>query len=99
MNKQISKKTIYYTEIHARKEKLAYLHVQDKQQNEQLEVCVRDKITPEYLLAALRHIEDEDTVFINELISSYEASYKHLRMSRKGSIYGSGAGGDRKSVV
>lgn len=93
LNEEISKKTLDDSAIHARKEKLASLHVQDKQQNEQLEVCVRDEITPEYLLAALRHIEDEDTVFINELISSYEASYKHLRMSRKGSIYGSGAGG------
>ncbi|WP_339165488.1 thiamine pyrophosphate-requiring protein [Siminovitchia sp. FSL W7-1587] len=53
----------------------------------------KDVITPEYLLAAIRELCDEDTIITNELISSYEVSYTHLHRKKPGSILGSGAGG------
>lgn len=93
INDAVDKATLDEAAIDQRKEQLQLHHNDAKEQNEQLEVYHDDKITPEYLLACLREIYDEDTVFINELISIYEASYKHLRMSKPGSIFGSGAGG------
>jgi len=93
LNEGVEERDIDVSGIKARKEALVHLHNEEKYQNEKLEVSVDGGITPEYLLSVIRDIEDENTVIINELISSYEASYKHLRMSRKGSIFGSGAGG------
>src|SRR5699024_9625143 len=51
------------------------------------------ELTPEYVLACVREVVDEDTIVTNELISSYQACYDHLNMTKPGSIFGSGAGG------
>src|SRR5690625_4994781 len=93
INEQLEKTGLDTEVINSRKQEIKEKHLQDKKRNENLEVYQEGKITPEYLLACLREIYDENTVFINELISNYDASYKHLRMTKPGSIFGSGAGG------
>jgi acetolactate synthase-1/2/3 large subunit len=51
-----------------------------------------DIITPEYLTACVREAIDENTVVLNEGISSYQVINEHLRANRPGSVLTSGGG-------
>ncbi len=56
------------------------------------EVPRGDTITGEVLTARIRAHLDADTIVLNETISNYTASIDHLRMTRAGCLFGSGAG-------
>ena len=49
-------------------------------------------ITPEYLTACVRKLIDDDTIVLNEGITSYHTVCDHLRLSQPGSLFASGAG-------
>jgi acetolactate synthase-1/2/3 large subunit len=51
-----------------------------------------DVITGEVLSARIRAHLDASAIVLNETISNYTASIDHLRMTRPGSMFGSGAG-------
>lgn len=72
--------------------KISYYHnqlVEEKRRVEQLET---DVITPEYLTACVREIMDENTVILNEAITSYGVVTNHIEATVPGSYFGSGAG-------
>ncbi|MGH6816064.1 MAG: thiamine pyrophosphate-requiring protein [Hyphomicrobiaceae bacterium] len=48
-------------------------------------------ITPEYLTACVRKHVDDTTLVLNEGITSYQTINTHLRMTRPGSVFTSGA--------
>jgi acetolactate synthase-1/2/3 large subunit len=56
------------------------------------EVPHGETITGEVLTARIRAHLDADTIVLNETISNYTASIDHLRMTRAGCLFGSGAG-------
>lgn len=49
-------------------------------------------ITPEYVVACLRTLSDEDMLFVNEGISNYPTVFNHLALDRPRSIFTSGGG-------
>ncbi len=49
-----------------------------------------DLPSPEYLTACIRKHVDDDTIALNEGITSYHTIFDHLRMRRPGSIFTSG---------
>jgi acetolactate synthase I/II/III large subunit len=49
-------------------------------------------ITPEYLTACVRKLVDDDTIVLNEGITSYHTICDHLRLNHPGSLFASGAG-------
>jgi len=57
---------------------------------ETLEKPNGDFASPEYLTACVRKHVDDDTIALNEGITSYNVIFDHLRMSRPGSIFASG---------
>lgn len=93
INEQI--KTIAFNEevIDGRRKEIENAHFQQLKEIVNAESYPEDKITPEYLMSCIRDICDDNTIVINELISNYDVSYQHLRMSKPGGIFGSGAGG------
>ena len=48
--------------------------------------------TPEFVTAAVRKHVDDDTIVLNEGVTSYPAIQNHMRMNRPGSIFASGGG-------
>ncbi|WP_199434839.1 thiamine pyrophosphate-requiring protein [Qaidamihabitans albus] len=49
-------------------------------------------ITPEYLVACVREVIDDDTLVLTEAITNYQVVNEHLRRTRPGSLLGSGGG-------
>ncbi|MBP1971233.1 acetolactate synthase-1/2/3 large subunit [Virgibacillus natechei] len=93
INDSLSLTEINERKIEQRRKEIKDYHLQQRQEQEEAEKYPEEALTPEYVLASVREIVDEDTIVTNELISSYQASYTHLNMTKPGSILGSGAGG------
>lgn len=93
LNDALLQSNIDIEQVKSRRQWVEEYHLKLHRKQAEAEKCPKDAITPEYLLASIREICDEDTIVTNELISSYEASYTHLNMNKPGSILGSGAGG------
>jgi len=68
------------------------IHERLGKENLLLEEPTEDIITPEYLTACVREIIDEDTIVLNEGISSYQAICTHIGAKNPGTLHGSGAG-------
>jgi acetolactate synthase I/II/III large subunit len=51
-----------------------------------------DVITPAYLTSRVRRLVDDDTIVLNEGITSYGTIVDHLRLTRPGSLFASGGG-------
>lgn len=49
-------------------------------------------LTAEYLVACIRPYIDDNTYIVNETISHYHTTFDHLRLTRPGSMWGSGGG-------
>lgn len=76
-----------------RRATIAEHHLKRMEEQKKVEQLTNNELTPEYVLACVREICDENTTIINELVSNYESSYKHLNMKKPGSVFSSGAGG------
>lgn len=93
LNEALAEMDIDEKKIEARRKAVEQHHKKWKAEQKETEKYDDEILTPEYVLACIREIIDENTIVTNELISSYQASYMHLNMTRPGSILGSGAGG------
>ena len=78
----VSKRWKKYSSVHDRQ-------IEEKRRKEQAKT---DVITPEYLVACIREVIDEDTIILNEGISNYGVISNHIELNTPGSYYGSGAG-------
>lgn len=78
--------------INQRRERIASYHSWQHNELYEKEQFQEGVISPEYLTACVREALDENTIVVNEGISNYDTIYKHLRLSRVGSIIGSGGG-------
>ncbi len=93
INEVLDKEEFDEPKIEQRRKDITDYHFKLKKKQEEAEKYPEETLTPEYVLACIRDVVDEDTIVTNELISSYQASYTHLNMTKPGSILGSGAGG------
>src|SRR5699024_35711 len=91
INEVLEKERLDATKIEHRRNEITNYTLQQKREQEKAEQCPEEMLTPEYVLACIRGIVDDNTIVTNELISSYQASYTHLNMTNPGSIFGSGA--------
>ncbi|TLW94360.1 thiamine pyrophosphate-requiring protein [Saccharomonospora piscinae] len=62
------------------------------EQRSRCEVPDGETITPEYLVALVRDLVDDDTLVLTESITNYPAVSWHLRRNTPGSLLGSGGG-------
>jgi acetolactate synthase-1/2/3 large subunit len=77
----------------ARADHYAGLHAERAQELHALESpAAGGAVTSEYLLARLRALAGQDTLFVNEGISHYHTVFNHLALERPGSIFTSGGG-------
>ena len=76
----------------ARRSHYALLHAKRADALAALECRPERAITAEYLVARLRALADEDTLFLNEGISHYHTVFNHLAPTRPGSLFTSGGG-------
>ncbi|ARK32601.1 thiamine pyrophosphate-requiring protein [Halalkalibacter krulwichiae] len=90
LNEHISETEVNEALVEERYQSLKKLH--DKQRNlwaekEQTEGAV---ITPEWLTACLRNVIDDDTIILDETITSTMVVNKHLPRTKEGTYFGSG---------
>ena len=78
--------------VESRWKKISEIHERKKKENSLLEEPNGDVITPEFLTACVREVIDEDTIVLNEGISSYQAICTHIGPRKPGTLHGSGAG-------
>lgn len=67
-------------------------HNRQAEERGMIEKAESDVITPEFLTACIRDITDENTIVLNEGITSHEVISNHIGASIPGSYYGSPAG-------
>ncbi|SFE89523.1 thiamine pyrophosphate-requiring protein [Alteribacillus iranensis] len=85
--------TLNKTIINERWKKYSSIHQRMVEEKRKLEQAESDMITPEYLTACVRDvIDEEETIILNEGITSYGAISNHIELNTPGSYYGSGAG-------
>src|SRR5699024_8277048 len=90
LNEALEKATLNNKQNEQRRKEITSNHEQQKLEKAEAEKYPDKELTPEYVLACVREVVDEDTIVTNELISSYQACYDHLNMTKPGSIFGSG---------
>lgn len=88
----LSKKKIDNDAVEARWNRIKAVHERQKEEHRLLEEPSEDVITPEFLTACVREVIDEDTIVINEGISSYQAICTHIGPKKPGTMHGSGSG-------
>lgn len=93
MNERLIDMSVDSSKIERRRKEIHKYHDKLKKLQKEKEKYPEETLTPEFVLACIREVIDDDTIVTNELISNYQASYTHLNMTRPGSIFGSGAGG------
>ena len=84
--------TVNTEDVESRWKKISEIHERKKKENSLLEEPNGDVITPEFLTACVREVIDEDTIVLNEGISSYQAICTHIGPRKPGTLHGSGAG-------
>lgn len=84
--------TVNTEDVEIRWAKISEIHDRKKKENSLLEEPNGDVITPEFLTACVRDVIDEDTIVLNEGISSYQAICTHIGPRKPGTLHGSGAG-------
>lgn len=93
INKAINRRrTIDEELIESRRETIKKYHEKMIEQLREKEKMNDDVITPEYLTACVREIVDEDTIVLNEAITSYGIVNSHIGHTVTGSYFSSGAG-------
>ena len=70
----------------------AGLHEERRRALSRLETGNMGVVTPHYLSACVRRYVDDDTIVLNEGITNYGVIIDHLRLTRPGSMVGSGGG-------
>lgn len=88
----LGKKKIDTEAVEARWNKIKAVHERQKEERRLLEEPSEDVITPEFLTACVREVIDEDTIVLNEGISSYQAICSHIGPKKPGTMHGSGSG-------
>ena len=79
--------------VQARTEHYAGLHAERAAELAGLErPAAGDKISSEFVIARLRALADDDTLYLNEAISDYHTVFNHLALERPGAIFTSGGG-------
>lgn len=93
INKAINRRrTIDNEQIESRREIITNFHRQMIKQLREKEKMHANVITPEYLTASVREIIDENTIILNEAITSYGIVNSHIGHTVPGSYFSSGAG-------
>lgn len=92
LNRLLERTSINQEVVRKRYKIIEKIHCEQRKNWREQEQYREDVITPEYLTACVREIVDENTIIVNEGISNYEAIYRHIQVSKPGSIIGSGAG-------
>jgi len=93
INKAINRRrTIDNEQIESRREIITNFHRQMIKQLREKEKMHANVITPEYLTASVREIIDENTIILNEAITSYGIVNSHIGHTEPGSYFSSGAG-------
>ncbi|MUV38783.1 Acetolactate synthase [Lentibacillus sp. JNUCC-1] len=93
LNEKLEQITLEDDIVVSRRAKVKELNLQKVKAQKEAEQLSDNTMTPEYVLACIRQVSDENTIIINELISSYDVSYQHLNMNQPGSVFTSGGGG------
>ena len=88
----LGKKKIDNDAVEARWNRIKAVHERQKEEHRLLEEPSEDVITPEFLTACVREVIDEDTIVLNEGISSYQAICTHIGPKKPGTMHGSGSG-------
>lgn len=88
----LGKKKIVNDAVEARWNRIKAVHDRQKEERRLLEEPSEDVITPEFLTACVREVIDEDTIVLNEGISSYQAICTHIGPKKPGTMHGSGSG-------
>ncbi|HHW37300.1 MAG TPA: thiamine pyrophosphate-requiring protein [Bacillales bacterium] len=88
----LSKKKIDNDAVEVRWNKIKAVHERKKEERRLSEEPSEDVITPEFLTACVREVIDEDTIVLNEGISSYQAICSHIGPKKPGTMHGSGSG-------
>jgi acetolactate synthase-1/2/3 large subunit len=79
--------------VAARAARLRAVHDEQRAQWAAREAAPADgTITPEYLIACVRHAAPAGTLFLTEAITNYQVVSEHLRAGRPGALLGSGGG-------
>ncbi|MDQ0185889.1 thiamine pyrophosphate-requiring protein [Cytobacillus kochii] len=78
--------------VSQRWQKYANYHKHLLEKRREIEQVESEVITPEYLTACVRELIDDNTIVINEGITSHEVISNHLETTVPGSYYGSSAG-------
>ncbi|MEH7504733.1 thiamine pyrophosphate-requiring protein [Neobacillus drentensis] len=78
--------------VSKRWEKYSDIHDRQNEEKHRIEQEESDVITPEYLTACVREVIDENTIVLNEGITSYGVISNHIGVNTPGSYFGSGAG-------
>lgn len=93
INKAINRRrTIDNEQIESRREIITNFHRQMIKQLREKEKMHANVITPEYLTASVREMIDENTIILNEAITSYGIVNSHIGHTVPGSYFSSGAG-------
>ena len=81
------------TTVEQRRIKYSNLHDKQRQawKKGKAQLKKQDVITPEFLIASLKDVIDEDTIVLNEAITNYENVSKHLGRNLPGTYFASGA--------
>lgn len=93
INQQLAEmKALADDEIIKRRKTVTAYHDDMKAAAKVAETLEGDVITPEYLTACVRAVMDDQTIILNEGITSYGAITTHMEANKPGSYYSSGAG-------
>ena len=92
LNAWLEGRAIDEGKVEERRAYFAKLSEQRAEKLASLEAKPAGRLTAEFVVARLRGLAGDDTIFINESISNYQTVYNHLRLNRPGAILTSGGG-------
>jgi acetolactate synthase-1/2/3 large subunit len=88
LNKRLETISIDRAKLEARRKKIACLH--DEMRGSWAKELTGEKLTPAFVAGAVRGVIDDDTVVLNEAITSAPAIDRHLPRTKPGTLFYSG---------
>ena len=92
LNASLRNQKLPDSKIKTRRKRVAKFHEAQQKVCAEKEKSKKGVITPQFLTACIREFIDDNTIILNEAITSYGIVSAHLKLSIPGSYFSSGAG-------